>query len=81
MPAFPGNWGINDPTIREGVIPAIRNVARECDTQIIDLYAALEGKKELVPDKVHPNAEGAAVMARAVYKALTGKEAAAEKNQ
>ncbi len=78
VPAFPGNWGINDPTIREGVIPAVRNVAKECDTQIIDLYAALEGKKELVPDKVHPNAEGAAIMAGAVYKALTGKEAPAQ---
>jgi len=78
VPAFPGNWGINDKTIREGVIPAVRKLAKECQTQIIDLYAALEGKKELVPDKVHPNAEGAAIMARTVYKALTKKDAPAE---
>ena len=75
VPAFPGNWGINNETIRNGVIPVLRTVAKDSQCAVIDLYAALEGKKELVPDKVHPNAEGAAVIARHVYKALTGKDA------
>jgi len=75
VPAFPGNWGINNETIRNGVIPVLRTVAKDSQCAVIDLYAALEGKKELVPDKVHPNGEGAALMARHVYKALTGKDA------
>jgi len=78
VPAFPGNWGINDPTIRDGVIPILRTVAKDSQCAVIDLYSVLEGKKELVPDKVHPNAEGAALIARHVYKTLTGKDAPEE---
>ena len=29
---------------------------------------------EMLPDRVHPNTAGATLMARAVFKALTGKE-------
>ena len=74
VPAFPGNWGINDPVIKDEVIPLIRKVAKETKCHVIDLYAALEGRAECVPDKVHPNAAGHTFMAAAVYKALTGKE-------
>ena len=42
---------------------------------MIDLYAALSDRKELFPDKVHPNAQGAALIAATVYHALTGKDA------
>ncbi|MGE5611622.1 MAG: GDSL-type esterase/lipase family protein [Bacillota bacterium] len=75
VPAFPGNWGIREAVIKGEVIPRVRQVAKESHVQLIDLYAALEGKKELVPDTVHPNAKGAGVMARTIYKVLTGKEA------
>lgn len=74
VPAFPGNWGINDPVIKGEIIPRITKVARETRCNIIDLYAALEGKGQFVPDKVHPNNEGHKLIAAAVFKALTGKE-------
>ncbi len=38
---------------------------------MIDLYAALSDKKELFPDKVHPNAEGAKLMAETIARAIT----------
>jgi phenylalanyl-tRNA synthetase beta chain len=37
-------------------------------------FAALDGKPELLPDRVHPNAAGAGEMAKAAAKALTGKD-------
>ena len=71
-PDYPGRWGINDKTIREEMIPMIRQAAKESDVMVIDLYTALSGRKELFPDTVHPNAGGARLMAATVYQALTG---------
>jgi acyl-CoA thioesterase I len=75
VPAFPGAWGITDKVIREEVIPLTLQVAKEKKLPVIDLYKALTGKKELVPDRVHPNAAGATVMARVICEAITGKKA------
>jgi len=50
-------------------------VAKDCKLPVIDLYAALTGKKEMFPDTVHPNGAGAGVMAAEIAKAITGKSA------
>ena len=76
-PCFPGRWGINDKTIHDEIIPLVREVAQSDDASIIDLNTALAGKSNLFPDTVHPNPEGAKLMAAAIYQALTGKEAPA----
>ncbi|MDH3583098.1 MAG: GDSL-type esterase/lipase family protein [Phycisphaerae bacterium] len=70
VPAFPGRWGITDKVIRGEVIPLIDQVARQEKVPVIDLYAALSGHKKFFPDTVHPNAEGAAVMARTIADRL-----------
>jgi len=75
VPAFPSNFGITDEVIKNGVIPQLKEIAAEKKTEVIDLYAALDGKGDLVPDKVHPNAGGYRLMTGTIYKALTGKEA------
>ncbi|MCK5270363.1 MAG: hypothetical protein KAJ46_06245 [Sedimentisphaerales bacterium] len=36
--------------------------------------ASLSGKPQYFPDKIHPNAKGAGLMAKVIYKAITGKE-------
>jgi acyl-CoA thioesterase-1 len=48
-------------------------VAGQTRVGLIDLYRSLGNKAELFPDKIHPNAEGARLIAEQVYKALTGK--------
>lgn len=48
----------------------IKKVAKKNHLPVIDLHAAMDGMPELFPDKVHPNEEGAKVMAKAVYQAL-----------
>jgi len=47
-------------------------VAETNGTGLIDLYEPLHCRPDLFPDALHPNAEGAAVLARTVYSALTG---------
>lgn len=70
IPAFPGNYGISNAVICEQIVPSIRKVAQRNKCRVIDLYRAMEGKRELVPDKVHPNGEGHALMAKCIHASL-----------
>lgn len=76
VPAFPERWGISDAVITGEVIPLIDEAAAQTGVPVIDLHAALNGKAELFPDKIHPNAEGAGVMAENIYTALTARVSA-----
>ena len=51
---------------------AIEQVASGAHAQLIDLYAPLHSRPDLFPDALHPNPEGAKILARTVYGALTG---------
>lgn len=75
VPAFPGNWGIRDEIIKNEVGPLVDQVAKGTGATVIDLYTALADSKDLFPDKVHPNAEGAKMMADVIAKAVTAKAA------
>ena len=59
--------GITDARIKNEVIPKIAQVASENGVEVIDIYNALNDKKALFPDKVHPNKEGARQLAQTVY--------------
>ncbi|MBI1374531.1 MAG: sialate O-acetylesterase [Phycisphaera sp.] len=73
VPAYPGRWGITDKVMKEEVMPRIDEVAKQTDAPIIDLYKALSDKKELFPDTVHPNAEGAGIMMEKIAETITAK--------
>jgi acyl-CoA thioesterase I len=68
-----GNYGINEPVI-EQEIRIIDNIAASLRLQEIDMHAALEGHTEDLSDNVHPSTDGATRLAKAAYKAITGKE-------
>jgi lysophospholipase L1-like esterase len=68
-----GNFGINDTALQEQM-PVYAKLAEELKVDVIDMYAALDGKPQMLPDCVHPNTEGAGEMAKAAAKALTGKD-------
>lgn len=51
---------------------SIETVASVRKLQLIDLHEALYPYPNLLPDAVHPNKEGAGLIARAVYSAITG---------
>ena len=67
-----GNYGINEETVQRE-IPRIDALAKELGCGVIDMHAALEKFPEMLPDRVHPNTAGAAEMAKAAARAITGK--------
>lgn len=70
-----GLGGINEAALQEQM-PVLERIAAEPETGVIDMHAALEGKPQLLPDNVHPSTDGAAEMAKAAFRALTGTEPA-----
>ncbi len=69
-----GNFGINNEAVKDTIIPMIQKVADEKKLPVIDLYKALSGHDELIPDRVHPNDEGAKLIAKAVAAAIAPKK-------
>ena len=51
---------------------AIEQVARLSKADLIDFYDSLYVRPDLFPDGLHPNPEGAGIMAQTVYGAITG---------
>ncbi|MHC5035443.1 MAG: GDSL-type esterase/lipase family protein [Planctomycetota bacterium] len=68
-PVYSGAWAVaghSDSVIRNEIIPRIDHVAEETDVSVIDLYDPLRNIS-LFPDGLHPNAEGAGIIAHTVY--------------
>lgn len=70
----PGNYGINETNVKEE-IKRVDQLAADMKLGGIDMHAALVDRPQLLPDRVHPNAEGAGEMAKAAFKVLTGSPA------
>ena len=51
---------------------AIETVSRVAGVQLVDLHQALYAYPNLFPDGLHPNPEGAKLLAKTVYSAITG---------
>ena len=51
---------------------SIEKIAGIAPVELIDLHEPLYSRPDLFPDAIHPNAEGAAIIAKTVYSALTG---------
>ncbi|MEG1722714.1 MAG: GDSL-type esterase/lipase family protein [Bacteroidales bacterium] len=51
---------------------AIEQVAKNNEAKLIDLQEVLSDKPHLMPDALHPDEEGAELLAKKVYGALTG---------
>lgn len=73
-PWTPGNrlWGINEKVLEEER-PLIQNLAQDYQLAVVDLHEATKDQSDLfLLDKVHPNAQGAKVLAQEFFKALQG---------
>lgn len=51
---------------------AIETIAKYAQVQLIDFHAPLYPYPFMLPDAVHPDKEGAAVLAKTVYEGITG---------
>ena len=72
VPAFYVNFGIRPEVIRDEILPMIEQISREKNAPVIDLYTALLDHGNLFPDGIHPNAEGAGLMAQTIAPFLLG---------
>ena len=70
VPVYKTQWGINEDSVANEIIPAIQKVAAQKKLSVIDLHSALADHKDLFPDNVHPNAAGARIMAETVFAAI-----------
>lgn len=72
-PAFPGTVGRREVVLKPVILPTMSEIAKEEELILIDVFEVLIDKPELLPDKVHPNAEGAELIAQTIAKVITGK--------
>ena len=79
IPVFEENWGINEGAVKDQVIPAVKKVARKAKVKTIDLYTPFLGKSHLTYDGIHPNEEGAELLASEIYQALKSSKAVSVK--
>ena len=71
MPAWrPSGWGISPDVIEHELRPLLADLARTEGVVLIDLFTPLRDRHDLAPDHVHPNAEGAGIIARTVAEAI-----------
>jgi len=70
-PVFSNGTTPNAETFRDNVIPTIEQVANQTNLPIIDVYSALANNSDFFPDGVHPDSEGAILIANEIYKAIT----------
>ena len=70
-PIFNSGPGPNNTNLMQGVIPTIQQVADDLNLSTIDVYTGLATHSEFFPDGVHPDSEGAKVIATDVYEAIT----------
>jgi len=68
--------GILESGVQE-IIKRIDTLAASMKLDVIDMHAALVDKPQLLSDRVNPNTEDAAEMAKAAFAALTGKAVSA----
>jgi len=80
VPAFYVNFSIRPEVIRDEILPMIDEISLQTGAPVIDLYTALDGHGDLFPDGIHPNAEGAGLMAEAILPHLTGVRRAPDFN-
>ena len=73
VPVYKVLAGINEESVSGEIIPAIKKVAAEKKVRIIDLHTALANQPALFPDGVHPNADGAKLIAETVHKSIRRK--------
>lgn len=70
VPVHKDAFGIREEVVAGEIVPAVKKIAGQSETPVIDLYAALKESADDFPDGVHPNAAGAKKIAETVAKAI-----------
>lgn len=78
VPVYPGKTIASASIVSDEILPKIDVVAEQEQLECIDLFSALSGRADLFPDFVHPNAEGAGLIAEQVAAAILADESDAD---
>ena len=71
VPIFETKWGINEKIVRGDMGKILESVAVTEDVELLDLHIPFRGLEKLFPDKIHPNAAGAEIMAKHIHRHLS----------
>ena len=69
-PIYNNTLSLNSTDFAQGVIPRIQQVASAEGLHLIDAYDPLLNHPEYFPDGVHPDSEGAQIIANIIYNAI-----------
>jgi len=70
-PVIKNRWGIQKEIVEGVLLEILEKIALENNLEIIDFYSMLKNMNSMIPDNIHPNADGAERMAvTAVSKIL-----------
>jgi acyl-CoA thioesterase I len=70
-PIFSDNSSYNNTYLAKDVFPHIDNIASQLDLPTVDVYSAFGNHSDYFMDGVHPNPDGASLIASNVYDAIT----------
>ncbi|MGA2386727.1 MAG: GDSL-type esterase/lipase family protein [Candidatus Bathyarchaeia archaeon] len=73
-PIYDNTMSYSNGILIKNVIPNIIQVANQTHTHLIDAYTPLLNHPELFVDGIHPSADGAKIIAQAVYTALISQK-------
>jgi lysophospholipase L1-like esterase/dienelactone hydrolase len=75
IPSFqPDTTQLYSPVMKKTIIPQLQRVAYEAGVEVIDMHSLFVDKANLVPDKIHPNNEGAGIYAKRLLEVITAKK-------
>ncbi|HCO92627.1 MAG TPA: hypothetical protein DIU00_01530 [Phycisphaerales bacterium] len=69
-PIFSSPYGHNNNVVKNEIIPLMQQLPEQRQVHLIDLYTPFKDKAHLFPDGIHPNAEGAGLIAEIVAAAI-----------
>jgi Lysophospholipase L1 and related esterases len=69
-PVYENSINISSSHLTSEIIPLVRQVAQENSLPLIDTYTPLLNHPDYFVDGVHPNSEGAQVIAQTIYQAV-----------
>ena len=69
-PIFSNRTDLSPTYLTDTIIPKTENMAAKMNLPVIDVYSAFENQTDYFVDGVHPNSQGASVIASEVYNTL-----------
>jgi len=70
VPVTKDNYGITASVMDNEQRLMLIDIADESGSELVDLYTPFMGHEDLLPDGVHPNNEGLAIMAKVIARAV-----------